>query len=431
MPDQRMEPEAEKASFVKTYISRVAAFSPNARKYLISIMIFGAAMGVYQLLFNFYVLSLGYNEAILGNLVTARSATSLIVALPMGYAADIIGRKNSFILGNAGVGLGIILMILFPSIPMFTTMNILIGIAQSLSSVAMGPFLMENSGETERTYLFSFSSGMRMTATSVGEWIGGYLPTWIGTSMNVSPLSSSAYAWSMGVIAIGVGLSLIPNFMITRLRLPKSERSVFAPISYMRKNPRGLTKLIMPLLLTSIGAGMIMPFMNVFFRNVHHLSDASIGVLFAWGSLAMGIGLLLAPALAERYGKIQVVVATQALSIPFLVMLGFSPSIGMAAVAYYFRLVLMNMSSPVYSTFVMEQVDSDSRAMVASLTSMASNFGWAFSPTLSGYFQVNYGFGPSFLVTIIFYIISVAMYYFWFWKSQRQAKSTQSEELTH
>ena len=62
----------------------------------------------------------------------------------------------------------------------------------------------------------------------------------------------------------------------------------------MRKNPGKLSKLILPILFTSIGAGMIMPFMNVFFRNVHNLSDASIGVLFAWGSLAMGIGLLCA-----------------------------------------------------------------------------------------------------------------------------------------
>jgi MFS family permease len=161
-----------------------------------------------------------------------------------------------------------------------------------------------------------------------------------------------------------------------------------------------------------------MPFMNVFFRNVHNLSDASIGVLFAWGSLAMGIGLLLAPALAEKFGKIQVVVATQGLSIPFLALLGFAPWFGVAAMAYYFRLVLMNMSSPVYTTFTMEQVEPESRAMVASLSSMASNFGWAFSPTFSGYFQVNYGFAPPFLITIFFYIASVAMYYFWFWKGR-------------
>ena len=44
----------------------------------------------------------------------------------------------------------------------------------------------------------------------------------------------------------------------------------------------------------------------------------------------------------------------------------------------------MNMSSPVYQTFIMEHVEPSARATVASLTSMAWNFGWAFSPTISG-----------------------------------------------
>ena len=309
-------------------------------------------------------------------------------------------------------------MVLYPSVPIFVVMSIVIGLAQSLTAITMGPFLMENSGETERTYLFSFSSGLSMTASSIGQWIGGYLPTWAGVRLAVSATSATAYAWALGVIVIGVAVSLIPIFMISQNRAKDSSLAAFAPINYMRKNPGKLSKLILPILFTSIGAGMIMPFMNVFFRNVHNLSDASIGVLFAWGSLAMGIGLLLAPALAEKFGKIQVVVATQGLSIPFLALLGFAPWFGVAAVAYYLRLVLMNMSTPVYTTFTMEQVEPESRAMVASLSSMASNFGWAFSPTFSGYFQVNYGFAPPFIITIVFYIASVAMYYFWFWKGR-------------
>lgn len=403
---------------ITTYYHRVKAFSPNARKYLVSMVLFGAAMGVYRLLFNFYVLSLGYDEAILGNLITASSITSLVAALPMGYLADLLGRKNSLIIGSLIVALSVLMMVLFPSIPMFIMMNIFMGAAQSLSAVTMGPFLMENSGDEERTYLFSFSSGLRMTAASIGEWVGGYMPTWFGGWLGVNAISSPAYAWSMSAIVLGVLLSLIPNIMISRNRLLTNERSVFAPIAYMLKHPSLLGKLILPMLITSIGAGLIMPFMNVFFRNVHGQSDASIGVLFAWGSLAMGIGLLIAPVLAERYGKIQVVVVTQAISIPFLAMLGFSPWFGLSALAYYVRLTLMNMSTPVYQTFVMEQVEPESRAMIASLNSMAHNFGWAFSPTISGYFQVNYGFWPSFLSTILLYAIAIGMYYLFFWRNR-------------
>jgi len=169
-------------------------------------------------------------------------------------------------------------------------------------------------------------------------------------------------------------------------------------------------------LITSIGAGLIMPFMNVFFRNVHQQSDTSIGVIFAWGSLAMGLGLIIAPALAERFGKIQVVVITQGLSVPFLMMLGFAPWFSVVLLAYYARTMLMNMSSPIYSTFVMEQVEPESRGMLASLTSMAWNFGWALSPTISGYLQIRYGFGPPFVLTILLYTVAIGMYYLWFWR---------------
>jgi MFS family permease len=220
------------------------------------------------------------------------------------------------------------------------------------------------------------------------------------------------------LLAIGLVMeaSLLPLLFLRMRRLERSERSVFAPLAYAAKRPGLLGKLIIPMLVTSIGAGLIMPFMNVFFRQVHHQPDPVIGTLFAWGSLAMGIGLLLAPPLADRMGKIQFVVVTQALSIPFLALLGFSPLFWMSAAAYYVRLALMNMSTPVYQTFVMEHVEDSARATVASLVSMSWNFGWAFSPTLSGWLQVHYGFGPPFIGTLVLYTIAIYMYWVFFWR---------------
>jgi dipeptide/tripeptide permease len=49
---------------------------------------------------------------------------------------------------------------------------------------------------------------------------------------------------------------------------------------------------------------------------------------------------------------------------------------------------------------------------------MAQLFGWAFSPTISGLIQVNYGFGPAFGLTIVLYILSIALYYGFFWKQE-------------
>jgi len=407
--------------FVGDYASNLKLFSRNARLYLIYVVVAGAAMGVFRLLFNFYALSLGYDEALLGKLVTVNSLAALLVALPAGYLADRLGRKRSLIIAGSTTTLSILLMVLVPRPEVFYATRVMSGVGQSLAAVTMAPFMMENSGEKERTYLFSMSSGLQMAAVSVGTWIGGYLPTWIAGMRGVEPTNSAAYQGALLIVSVTLFSALLPLFLIRPLRLEHADRTVFAPLSFAAKHPAKLGKLVLPMLLTSIGAGLIMPFMNVFFRHVHHQPDPVIGSLFAWGSLAMGVGLLIAPPLAERMGKIQLVVFTQGLSIPFLIILGFSPWFWMSAAAYYIRLTLMNMSTPIYQTFVMEQVEASSRAMVASLVSMSWNFGWAFSPAISGWLQVNYGFGPAFMGTITLYTISVFLYWAFFLRKKESA----------
>jgi MFS family permease len=401
-----------------TYIARVRAFHPNARLYLVSAILTGAALGVYRLLSNFYVLSLDFDQNLLGQLITITSMAALLTAVPMGYLADRLGRKNSLLLSGAVVSFGILMTVLAPSRSMFYAMNALIGMAQGLSAVTMSPFLLENSGEQERTYLFSLSSGLQMAAASVGNSVGGYLPTWIGGWQGVGSTSSLAYAGALTIIAVVAFVGLAPLLWLKTPILGKADRTVFAPFTYARQHPAMLNKLIAPMLVTSIGAGLFMPFINVFFRVVYKQPDPVIGNVLAWGTLAMGIGLFIAPPLADRLGKARLVVITQGLSIPFLMLLGYAPFFWMSALAHYVRLSLMNMSGPVYQTFVMEHVEPESRATVASLVNMASNFGWAFSPSISGWLQVSYGFGPVFACVIVLYSITVFMYWRFFWKAE-------------
>ena len=141
----------------------------------------------------------------------------------------------------------------------------------------------------------------------------------------------------------------------------------------------------------------------------------------------MAVGFLLAPVLADRFGKIQLVVLPQRRSIPFLVLLGFSPWYGAAALAYYARMALMNMSNPVYQTFVMEHVEPKARATAASLVAMAWSSGRAFSPTVSGYLQVEYGFGPVFVLVIVLYVIGVWLYWKFFWVGEGARVGESSE----
>ena len=403
-------------NILNIYWKRVKKFSPNARLYLASAVLTGAALGVYQLLFNFYILSLKMDANAAGLLASTISTTALILAVPMGYLADFLGRKKSLIISGAAVSLAIAGTVIWPIKSIMLVMCALMGAAQSLSAVTMSPFLLENSGQEERIYLFSLASGAQMTASFVGNSIGGNLPSWIAVRQGVSPTSSTAYAGALAIVAGLAVVGLVPYFFMKSPKLKITERALFAPFAYASKQPKTLGKLITPILITSIGAGLLMPFMNIFFRVTYHRPDPVIGNLLAWGALAMGIGLLIAPPIADRIGKIQLVVITQGLSIPFLALLGFAPLFWLSGFAYYVRIALMNMSSPVYQTFVMEHVEPEARATVASLVNMANNFGRAFSPSISGWMQVTYGFTPVYIGVIVTYTISVYLYWKFFWK---------------
>ncbi len=409
-------PETAVLRGLHAYIEKLRLFRRNARLYLLVTIVSGLAYGVFRLLFNFYVLSLGYDEAILGQLLTISSFVSLLSALPAGYVSDRLGRKAALFIASLTTSLAVLGMIIWPVALSLYLMNIIMGLAQSLSGVTFGPFLMENSGEKERTYLFSFSMGLQTIAGFAGNWVGGQLPTWMGRIAGTGATSATAYSWAITAVACTSFFALIPILFIRNPYKPPSHtrKTATTPFQYARQHPALLAKLISPMLVTSLGAGLLMPFLNIFFRRAFNSSDSTIGALFAGGSLFMGIGLLMAPPLADRFGKMKVVVITQALSIPFLAMMGFLPWFGIAASAYLIRLALMNMSNPVYQAFVMEQVDKDARATVASLVSMSWNVGWAFSPSLSGWLQVNYGFNPVYLGTIATYVVAIYLYWRFF-----------------
>lgn len=397
------------------YAQRVGSFRANAWFYLISALVAGATIGVFRLLFNFYVLSLGFDESLLGRLISTSNTVALLAALPLGYLVDKWGRKNALITRMLILSAALFAMAMWPSVALFYAMNAFVGIAMSMNSVVVGPFLMENSDEEQRTYLFSLSSGMQMFAMFLGNWVGGNIPSWLGAAQNIPATSSGAYAGALIIVAGFALLALIPLGLITPARVSLTgERNEFEPLKFIREQPALMVKFFLPLLLVSIGAGLFVPFLNVFFRVVHNQPDPVIGTLMAWGALSMAVGFIVAPPLAERLGKLRLVVITQGLSIPFMILLGFMPFFWVAAGAYYVRMALMNMSNPIYQNFVLEQSDRESRATVASLYSMVWNFGRSFSPGISGSLQVSYGFGPPFAIAIGLYAVAISLYYLFF-----------------
>jgi MFS family permease len=134
-------------------------------------------------------------------------------------------------------------------------------------------------------------------------------------------------------------------------------------------------------------------------------------MLFAVSSVVTGTATLASPVLADRWGRIRALVLTQLASVPFLLTIGFSPFLPYAAVAFWVRAALMNMGSPLYQAFAMEQVEEHERATISGLMGMSWNIGWTVGPYASGYMQSNpdIGFRPIFLITCTLYVTAAVL----------------------
>jgi len=422
---------------VTRYARQLGSFSQNARFYLLSEVVFGLASSIYMLMFNLFVVSQGYSRSFLGELQSLPNLIALFGAVPAGVLVDYIGRKRALLLSNIMWILASLGIALSPGPNWLRLSTVVFGLAGSLWMVSSAPFMMENSAEEERNALFSAHFGLTTLVGFFGTLVGGYLPTFFSNAFGVGMESPTAYRATLGVTVALSALALIPVFMIKEQPRPavvqgpdghdsEGSRRTDRLLKPWRNlsDPWLVLRIFIPNLVISLGAAILIPYMNLFFKETFKIPDKTLGILFAVSSVITGVATLASPLLADRWGRIRALVFTQLVSIPFLLLIGFSGMFWLSGIAFWVRAALMNMGNPLYSAFAMEQVKERERATVSGLMGMSWNIGWTIGPFVSGYMQAHpdIGFQPIFLITCVFYIVASVLEKVFFQKMDDQQR---------
>jgi MFS family permease len=401
---------------VVRYVRQVQSFSSNARLYLLSEIVFGLASSIYMLIFNFYVVSQGYPRSFLGELQSLPSLISLFGAIPAGVLVDRIGRKWALLMSGIGWTVAALGIVVAPGPWWLRLSTIVFGLSGSLWMVSSAPFMMENSTGEERNALFSAHFGLTTLVGFFGTLVGGYLPTLFGNLLGVDVESALAYGATLGVTVALSAIAVIPVFLIKEQdeatvveteEKPRQSVSLLQPWRNLT-DPGMAVRIFLPNVIISLGAAILIPYMNLFFKETFAVPDKVLGTVFAVSAVITGVATLASPVLADRWGRIRALVFTQLVSIPFLLTIGFAPVFWLAAIGFWGRAALMNMGSPLYDAFAMEQFKAQERATISGLMGMSWNIGWTIGPFVSGYMQQNpnIGWTPIFLITCSFYVVA-------------------------
>ncbi|HIE21390.1 MAG TPA: MFS transporter, partial [Acidimicrobiia bacterium] len=194
------------------YLEALRRFSRNAKLYLFHIVGMDVIHGTWEVIFNLYLLELGFSIQFIGLRLVVMGVARVVAAVPAGWVSDRVGRKWGFIIGDGG-GAVMALVQIMSVVPVVLLVAPAIQAAFSaLHHVTESPFMAENSEPEERIHLFSVGSGMRTLAAMAGALVAGFAPGWLAAVLDISRVSAFRWATVLGIV--GWFLSLIPAVML-------------------------------------------------------------------------------------------------------------------------------------------------------------------------------------------------------------------------
>jgi MFS family permease len=401
---------------VRSLVADVAVtareFTPNARLFLLATLLSWVGLAVNQVVFNLYLVEAGHAPDFVGAVTSMMGLGMAATALPAGWMADRFGRRACLIAGAVAIALALLARSLSLSTGALFGSTLLAGAGQALITIAASPFMIENSEEFERTHLFSMHFVVVLLGGLLGNLMGGELPGLYARHLPaLAPSPLLAYRWTLVAGALASAIAAWPLLFLREA--PAHERPAVEP-ARARDHGELLTRLGLNFLVVGFGAGLIMPFFNLYFSQRYGATAGQIGMYFSVAQVLTLAATLTGPLLARRMGKLRAVTVLQLVSLPFLVTLGFETTLAVSVLAFWLRSVFMQMSSPLVSSYAMEQIPPALRARAQAIDNMCWYLGWAASSAVSGQVMARFGFAWPYYLTAICYGAAAIMFWRYF-----------------
>ncbi len=412
-------------------------FEPDARRFLLVTLVGGAATSLWWIDFNLYLAALGFDDARIGITATAGSVAAALAAFPASSWSDRIGRR---LVMAAGAGAGVLAvagMIATADPAAILLLAALYGAGNQAVQVVAVPYMSEHSDPGHRNELFALQFAIGSATNVLAAALGGVVARSISDGLGFVPDGPNTYRIILVFMAVllAAGLLVILRLHDDRPSVLRRGRlmAVGEPAAFPGLRRRGLSlsrfgltirdrrtffRLLLPGLLIPIGAGQVIPFLNIFVQQKFGLDLASLNGVFALTSIGTMLAVLYQPTLARRFGRVNSVVLVQGVSIPFLIVLGFSPVLWTVIAAMAVRNSLMNAGNPIFTAFAMDRVSQPERATLAAAMSLMWSIGWviagAYYSAVHAALGFDAGYTVNFVTIIVLYTLATWLYWRWF-----------------
>jgi predicted MFS family arabinose efflux permease len=250
--------------------------------------------------------------------------------------------------------------------------------------------LPQTVAERDRTTAFALYSVVAFGATAVGSLSVGPL-TALGAAAGLAGADRFAPAFLV-YAAAGIVAALLASRLDRTAEVGERVERGFA----IRRSRAIVARLSVLFAVDSFAGGLVVQsFLAYWFAQRFALDPASIGLLFAAGSVVGAASFPIAAWLGNRFGLIRTMVFTHIPGSLLLIAMALVPddAAPLAAALYLGRALLSSMDVPTRQSYVMAVVDPSERTATAGVTSLARSASQSVAPVVAGALLLPLGLG--------------------------------------
>ncbi|MDT9722974.1 MFS transporter [Paenibacillus sp. ClWae2A] len=426
----------------------IRGWSRNIQLFFLASILYQIGNGMFSVLYNLYIQGLGYNDTMNGQIVSIQSLATAIMFVPIGLCGDLFSRKRLLITGALFSGIFLIGRSFDYSATGLIWFAVFSGLFAGVFQVLAIPYLAENVKKSQRLKMFSYYSSLVLASQVLGSLGGGVFADLLHTAglAKVTGLQTVLFVGGAATLAAFIPLlfvtegkaapqTTIPAQPVLQPNADLKESSTNIPSTddsiTKKKDSRLIGQFIVTQLLIGLGSGLVVPYLNLYFTNRFSVSLSGMSLLIALGQIMTIVSMLIGPTLAAKVGSVRAVVIFQVMSLPFLLLTGFTNLLFIASLSFLFRQALMNAANPIHSAILVDRISDKRRGIANSLMQTSFMIGWATMGPVQSYLVTTYGtywgYAITFSITGCLYVISSLMYYVMFREPKPSATALAGE----
>ena len=344
--------------------------------------------GFLSVILAIYLKLVGFDDILVGIVLTATLVNSVFFNLLSSAYADKIGRKNILIIYAA--------LMIASSVIFFVTSNyVALVIAALVGTInvtgsEVGAFLsLEQAMLTQtvsdikkRNSIFAIYNAVGTFAMSAGVLLSG-LPAILQNYGfdKIGAIKSLFLIYAAcAVVVLVIYLMLSKN-----IEVKENLKSGMSMKNISPKSKSIIWKMSSLFAVDSFGGGFVIQSIVSFWFYTKSGADlSSLSYIFAVAGVLTAISYIASSKIASKIGLVNTMVFTHIPSNVLLILLAFAPSLSIAVSLFFARMSLSQMDVPTRQSYIMGVVSENERIHAAVYTNTSRNISQAISPSITG-----------------------------------------------